>query len=45
VWLIGCEEVCVVEENRDEVSPAAVAAEFYFTACRENVTRADLQVL
>jgi hypothetical protein len=34
-----------MEEIRDDVIPPDVAEEFYFTACLENVTREDLQVL
>jgi len=35
----------MMEETRDDVIPADVAEEFYLTACLENVTREDLQVL
>jgi hypothetical protein len=34
-----------MEEPRDDVISPDVAEEFYFTACLENVTREDLQVL
>jgi hypothetical protein len=34
-----------MEESRDDVIPAAVAEEFYFTARLENLTDGDLQAL
>jgi hypothetical protein len=34
-----------MEETRDNVIPRDVAEEFYFTACLEDVTEKDLQVL
>jgi hypothetical protein len=35
----------VMEENCNDVIPADVAEEFYFTACLEDLTKKDLQVL
>lgn len=34
-----------MEETRDDVIPADVAEEFYFTACLEDLTKKDLRVL
>jgi hypothetical protein len=34
-----------MDQNRDDVIPGDVAAEFYFTAYLENLTEKDLQVL
>jgi hypothetical protein len=34
-----------MEESRDDVIPADVAEEFYFTACLENFSSEDLRVL
>jgi hypothetical protein len=34
-----------MKETRADVIPSAVAAEFYFTACLENLTETDLQAL